>query len=232
MSPPPARRRAPRLSGEERIANILATARRMIREKGYEDVSMLEIAEEAGIVEGTIYRYFETKKALLEKVAEEWFTEHLSEETDLSSIRGTWNRLRHLVWRGLDITRREPVLSRYLLTELRSSAGFRSSPFFNLNRKFTSQIRRLCAEAISSGEFRNDVSTSVVRDMIFGCIEHQTWAYLRNEGTLDIDKTADGITTVIYRGMAVPEGTMKALAAPIRRLETLGERIERLARPA
>ena len=38
--------------------------------------------------------------------------------------------------------------------------------------------------------------------MIFGAIEHQAWAYLRGEGDLATEQTTEGITTVIYRGMA------------------------------
>ena len=43
----------------------------------------------------------------------------------------------------------------------------------------------------------------LLRDLIFGGIEHQAWAYLRGEGDFSIDGTTEGITTVIYRGMAV-----------------------------
>ncbi|MFW2829422.1 TetR/AcrR family transcriptional regulator [Sphingomonas sp. ID0503] len=222
----PVRRRASRLSSEQRIANILSIAREVIRERGYEDLSMAEIAAKAGVVEGTIYRYFETKRDLLVRVAEDWFSEHLNRDPNLPSIKGTWNRLRHLVWRALEITKREPVLTRFLLTELRPSASYRSSPFFDLNRRFTGEIRSLCQGAIAAGEFQSDVSPSLLRDMIFGCIEHQTWAYLRNEGDFDINETADGITNVIYRGMIVTVGKFGDLDRQVARLTTLGDRLE------
>jgi hypothetical protein len=38
--------------------------------------------------------------------------------------------------------------------------------------------------------------------MVYGAVEHRTWAFLRNEGDFDIEKTADGITELIYRGLA------------------------------
>jgi hypothetical protein len=65
--------------------------------------------------------------------------------------------------------------------------------------------------------------------MIYGCIEHRTWAFLRNEGDFDLEQTADGITDIIYRGLAVTPGETDPLAATVRRLETVADRLERLA---
>jgi len=55
---------------------------------------------------------------------------------------------------------------------------------------------------MAAGEFRRDVSVSLLRDMVFGCIEHSTWKFLRGEGDFAIDEVADGIATLIVRGMA------------------------------
>ena len=55
---------------------------------------------------------------------------------------------------------------------------------------------------MAAGEFRHDVSVSLLRDMVFGCIEHSTWKFLRGEGDFAIDEVADGIATLIVRGMA------------------------------
>jgi hypothetical protein len=59
--------------------------------------------------------------------------------------------------------------------------------------------------------------------MIFGCIEHQTWSFLRREGDFKIDEVADSIVNVVYRGMA---------AAPVAgddRFERALDRLEKAA---
>ena len=63
-------------------------------------------------------------------------------------------------------------------------------------------MRHVLADAVARGDFRDDVDVDLLRDMIFGGIEHRSWAYLRGEGDFSIDRVTDGITTVIYRGMA------------------------------
>jgi TetR/AcrR family fatty acid metabolism transcriptional regulator len=186
------------------LADIMAAARVVIAEKGYENILLSDIAQQAGVADGTLYRYFSNKRDLLIRVAEDWFEEQLAEHSELASVRDTRNRLRHLVWRALMVTRQQPALSRFLLTEIRPDPNFRSTRLFELNRRFTAEIRAVCKEAIENKEFRDDVSASLLRDMVFGCIEHRTWAFLRGEGDFSVDEVADGITNVIYRGMAAP----------------------------
>src|ERR1700737_4967970 len=82
-----------RLAYDERFTAILAAARIVLADKGYEKTVIADIAREAGIVEGTIYRYFKNKRDLLVKVAEIWFAEKLSEDSHLASIPGTRNKL-------------------------------------------------------------------------------------------------------------------------------------------
>ncbi len=226
----PGRKPATRLSYDRRMADILAAARVIIAEKGYENTLLSDIAQQAGVADGTLYRYFESKQDLLIRVAEDWFDEQLSEYSQLASIRGTWARLRHLVWRALMVTRNQPSLSRFLLTEIRPDPNYRSTKLFMLNRRFTAEIRDLCADAIAQGEFRDDVSASLLRDMVFGCIEHQTWAFLRGEGDFSEDVVADGITNVVYRGMAAPaagDPQDQALSQVVARLEKVAAKLEK-----
>jgi TetR/AcrR family fatty acid metabolism transcriptional regulator len=226
-----ARKSASRLPFDDRLGDIMAAARAVLTEKGYEKVTIADIAERAGVVEGTLYRYFANKRDLLVKVALAWFGEQLTEPSHLESIEGTRSKLRHLAWRTLTIIQREPVLARYMLMELRPDPGYRQSPFFELNKRFTSDVLRVCQDAIATGEFRDDVSASMLRDMLFGAIEHRTWAFLRGEGRISIGEVADGIATVIYRGMlAEPRPAASAgagdLDSVVERLELVAKKLE------
>ena len=49
---------------------ILEAALRVFSRKGFNGATTSEIAREAGVAEGTIFRYFETKKDLLLKAAD------------------------------------------------------------------------------------------------------------------------------------------------------------------
>jgi TetR/AcrR family fatty acid metabolism transcriptional regulator len=93
-----------------------------------------------------------------------------------------------------------------------------------LNRRFTHEIVEVCRQATDRGEFRSDVSPTLLRDMFFGCIEHRTWAFLRGEGDFSVEKVADGVADVIYRGMAVSSrepSDLDVMAARVERIESL-----------
>jgi TetR/AcrR family fatty acid metabolism transcriptional regulator len=217
-----------RLPPSRRTAEILAAARVVIAERGYEATSMLAIAQHAGVVEGTLYRFFKTKEELMLRVAEEWLQELLLEDFGLASICGTWNRLRHLIWRALHLMRTQPVVSRFVLIEMRPMPAYRSTNLFKLTRRFTADVREVCEAAVQSGEFRGDVSPSLLRDMIFGCIEHQTWSFLRREGDFNVDEVADSIANVVYRGMtAVPIASDDRLERAVKRLEKAAADLEK-----
>jgi AcrR family transcriptional regulator len=62
----PARgRRAPRVSGDDRERAILATAERLLEDRGLHEISIDDLARGAGISRPTFYFYFESKEAVL-----------------------------------------------------------------------------------------------------------------------------------------------------------------------
>ena len=232
MPPPRTRPTTRRLPRDERISKIMSVTRAMLAEKGHNNLVTTEVAERCGISEATIYKYFDSKRDLLIKVAEQWFDEMLREDHRSVSGRGTLEALRQLVWRNLSMVRREPALTRFVLLDLRPDPAYRSMSIFELNRRFTAQVAEVLREGVQTGELRDDVPIHLLRDMIFGCIEHQTWAYLRGEGDFSVDDVTDGIATVIFRGMRAETTTPKAggeqeLGDVVRRLERVAVRLEK-----
>jgi|SRR6185437_910399 len=198
-----ARRQVNRLPPERRIEDILSAARDVFTERGYHEALISDIAERAGIVEGSIYRFFANKRDLLVKTVEHWYEDMLvHDEEQFRGITGTANRIRFIVYHHLATIRREPALSRLVFQELRPDPGYRDTRLFQLNQAYTQRIVDVVKAAMTAGEFSADISPSLVRDMIYGAVEHRTWAFLRNEGDFDIEATANGIAELIYRGLA------------------------------
>jgi AcrR family transcriptional regulator len=213
---------ATRLSREERAADILKHARTVFCEKGYTDTLVSEIAERAGVVEGSVFHYFPTKRELLIKSVEQWYTGLIWDyDQRLESITGTWNRLRFMIWGHLNVMHEEPEMTKLIIEEIRPGREYRETAIFELNRNYTRRTLGIIEEGRKSGEFRDDVPDYVVRAMIYGGVEHCAFAFLRGQGDFSTDASADAITDVIYRGLA-KEGINEAnaLGGPISQIES------------
>ncbi|WP_428248524.1 TetR/AcrR family transcriptional regulator [Ferrovibrio sp.] len=210
------RKRASRLPRERREADILEAARTVFRLRGYEAASISEIAERAGVVEGSIYRYFQNKRALLVRVIEDWYSGMIEEDSHLlASVTGIRNRLRYIIWHHLKALHDEPGLSSLVFLEFRPDPQYRKTTIYTLNRRYTARATAVVRDAMQSGEFRSDVPPGLVRDLIYGCVEHHTWAFLRGEGGFDIEAVADSITDLVYRGLAASPAQTSAQEAPL-----------------
>jgi AcrR family transcriptional regulator len=223
----PTRATSRRLPRDQRMATIMQTARAVLRERGSEQFLTSEVAERCGVSEGTIYKYFATKRELLIQVAEAWFEEFLVEEQPSSRERPLRDRLLRVVWHNLSLIRRERALTRFVLMELRSDPNYRTMRIYELNRRIAAQVMDVVEDGVKRGELRDDVPLKLIRDMIFGAIEHQTWAYLRGEGDFSAEDSAEGITDIVYRGIAKQSQSSPA-RMPARMDNTLA-RIERAA---
>lgn len=73
----PARRS--RLPRAQRVGDILAAARQVFAEHGFAAASIAEIASKAGVAEGTIYKFFDSKRHLVVSVIESWYDDMLAE---------------------------------------------------------------------------------------------------------------------------------------------------------
>src|SRR5882762_1515681 len=199
----PAHREGSRLSREERAADILKHARLVFCEKGYTDTLVSEIAERAGVVEGSVYHYFPTKRDLLIKTVERWYSGLISGyDQRLQLIQGTWNRLRFMIWGHLHAIHEEPEMAKLIISEIRPGPEYPDTVIFALNRDYTRRTLGIIDDAVASGEFRPDVPRDIVRAMIYGGVEHHAFGYLRGEGDFSADDAADAITDLIYRGLA------------------------------
>jgi AcrR family transcriptional regulator len=214
---------ARRLPRDQRVATIMQTARSVLRDRGSEQFLTSEVAERCGISEGTIYKYFATKRDLLIQVAEAWFEEFLTEEPPSSQQQPVRHRLLHVIWNQLSLIRRERALTRFVLMELRADPNYRHMRIYELNRKIAAQVMDVVNDGIERGDLRDDIPSKLIRDMIFGAIEHQTWAYLRGEGDFSVEDSAAGITEIIFRGIGKHPGAVDD------RMNTILARLEEIA---
>jgi len=225
-----ARRTPTRLPRARREHDILAAARAVFCERGYAEAGVAEIAARAQVVEGTLYKYFDSKRVLLERVLEGWYEGLLADYArHLPGIRGTRARLRYVIWRHLRTVRDDTPLARLVFLEVRAHDDYPGSALHALNRRYTGLLGSVLTEGVAAGELRADVPARVVRDMVYGGLEHLSWRHLTGRGRLDIDREADDMLRLLWDGIAAPEPAIPDPDHILAGLQTQVMRLERVA---
>jgi AcrR family transcriptional regulator len=225
-------RRRTRRPRAEREAEILASARQVFSEKGYGAAAVGEIAERAGVVEGTVYSYFESKRALLISVMKCFFEELISDtESGLRAVRGTENQLRFVIRRHLETFTSDLGLCRVIIREARPDVALYDEAILELNRRYTGIALGVLEEGVENGSLRKNIVPGVIRDLIYGGIEHAVWRFVFTNGELEIGMLSDQLADAILGGiMANPQKEASPESVPdldtVIRLERAVARLE------
>jgi TetR/AcrR family transcriptional regulator, fatty acid metabolism regulator protein len=183
---------------------ILAAATRVFAEKGYSSASITDIAREAEISDGLIYKYFANKRDLLERVLTVFYENTIADlETKVGKGRSFDERLYILVSEHLRVFVADNDLCRLFISEVRTASDYRGSAIQQLNRRYTSILLKIVDQGIADGEIQTDVDPRLIRDMLFGAIEHSSWRHVRGIRPLDVPRIARAMTDILLNGLAV-----------------------------
>jgi len=220
--------------GADTRREILEAARRAFGDRGYDRTSMAEIAAQVGVVEGALYKHFPGKRELLLEATRAYLAPRFdATRQQLVGVTGTRNRLRFVIFRHLREFIDDPGICRLVIQEIRASDDYIKSALRTLLRSHTELLVGILEDAATAGELREGVQPAVVRDLVFGGIEHLAFRVLRRSGTIDADGLADELTELIMRGVQLPEepradaDETRALRLQIDRLTSIVETLER-----
>lgn len=210
---------------DHRPQEILVAARRLIEDEGAAATSMARIAKLAGVSEATVYKYYESKQDLVNHVLTEWaqpFVERLASE--LRHIAGLRARLTLIAMRFLRSMEETPKLHRVFYQELRWS-NYRGTPLHKLNHEFAQSVVMTIDAAIKSGEIRQDVDPAMLRDMLFGGLEHIAIRTSFVGKAIDVDAAASSYVDLMLSGLLVKPAET-SMSDELTRLAGLIDRLE------
>src|SRR3546814_19125941 len=96
-----------------------------------------------------------------------------------------------------------------MFREVRGESDYHGSGLHAMNRQYTQFLVVVIEEGRASGEFRADLPTALLRDMVYGATEHHSWNYVCGRGALDIDTLADQITSILCDGISRAGGKLE-----------------------
>ena len=82
---------------------------------------------------------------------------------------------------------------------------------FNVLRGYVAPLVDALQEAQRTGELREDVPVRLMRDMVFGAMEHVLWGFVASGRKPELDATAQQLTDVFMDGFAARPAPWQAL---------------------
>jgi TetR/AcrR family fatty acid metabolism transcriptional regulator len=187
---------------QDRYDAIVEAAKSAFSEKGYEATSIADIARTAQISDGLVYRYFRNKRELLYEVLKKFYERILLDlETQAFEHDAFPARLEALIRRHLQVFVADTDLCRLFISEVRTASDYEGSSIQELNRQYTSVLIRIVRDAVKAGEVRPHVNPRLLRDVLFGAIEHLAWRHVKGKGQLRVTQTARDLTLMLTSGI-------------------------------
>ncbi len=189
---------------QDRRDSILAAARAAFAQAGFERTSIADIARAAGVSDGLVYRYFANKRDLLNAVLTEFYERTMVDLDAIAEREAPFRtKLHDLIHRHIEAFVVEADACRLFIAEVRTAADYQGSAIQQLNRRYTSILVRIIDAGIAAGEVRADIDKRLIRDVIFGAVEHRAWAAV-NGRALDMEATSRGLVDLLCHGLMAP----------------------------
>ena len=183
---------------------IVRALKSLLVEKEFSAITTAEIAKSAGVTEALIYKYFKDKRDLLHQVLSEYLEQYRSQMgQDLKGIKGTFNKLRKLIWSHINVYATNRVFAKILLIEVRNYPDYYKSETYIRVKDYSNIVLKIIEEGIRDGEIRNDVPARLIRHSILGSIEQVCLSGITFGKEINPDDLTEQICEIIFKGIAI-----------------------------
>ena len=188
--------------GTSKRERILRAAVDVFADYGYFNAKVAQIAKAAGVADGTIYLYFESKEDVLITIFREHTRSYLqSLERDLSTISRPEERMRVAILHHLETLGRDRALAIVSQVELRHSLKFLSLFSQQEVRDYLNVIRKVVEHGQEEGAFRRNVHPQLAAKAIFGVLDEMVTSWMLSEKDYDLAAQSEQVADLILTGL-------------------------------
>ena len=189
---------------EEKYQRILTASMEVFARKGFAESKISEIAQVAGVGDGTIYLYFKNKDDLLISLFESKLEEiNQGLRESLSGIIEPKAQLKAIIDFQLGLALNSVELAALVTIELRRSQKFMKEYAKEQLAEYLDQWNTVLEAGQKSGDFRADFSTNVFKFIMFGSLDHVIglWVSNPNRSREDLVEVGRQLTDAMMRAV-------------------------------
>ncbi len=188
-----------------RRSEIVRAAVEVFAERGYFAARMREVAERAGVADGTLYLYFKGKEDLLVSILEEYAEAFLVRaRRDCEELDDPRAKLRRIVERHLVSMQNDRALAHVFQIELRHTRRFLRQVARGKVAEYLNLLQEVVNEGRTRGVFRRDVPPELAARAIFGALDEQVTAWVLARRPVDLGGQVEPLLKILLAGLAPP----------------------------
>ena len=176
-------------------------------ERGFHLARIRDIAQRAGVADGTIYLYFRNKEEILLSIFEEKMDLLLQGVQDaLADLTDPSEQLRAFARFHFGQVERNQAVAEVLQVELRLSNKFLKEYRPHKLWAYLGVLAAILERGKAAGRFDPQVDPFVLKWSFFGALDElaMQWVLAKPERRFDIDTAARQVADTFLRGIAIP----------------------------
>ena len=189
---------------EDTRTKILQAALQLFARRGYDGTTTKDLAKSAGVAEGTLFRYFANKKAILIEVATAGWVDILSDLLTELSEMGSYKAVSQVMRRRMINLHKNSDLLRVCFIEAQYHPELKESIQTEVINKMTEVAEAFFETAMSKGIYRQ-MNPKIVAKVFLGIF---AIAGFSDETIIDpnaspqaMQEMAEGISDIFLRGV-------------------------------
>ncbi len=201
-NPKPAKAPTADEKAQAKSALILRGAIEVFARSGYFNAKVTEVAQAAGVADGTVYLYFKNKDDLLVSIfntAMEDFNARAKKE--LVEISDPCAQLRHFARLHFESLEADPELAVIFQIEFRHSTKFMAQFSETMLSDYLKHLREILERGQQQGVFRADFNPKIVSKVIFGALDETVTNWVLSHHKFKLTPLVDPVMDVFLKGI-------------------------------
>ena len=174
----------------------------MFAQRGFHNSRVADVADRAGVADGTIYLYFKNKEELLMTAinsAFDGFMKHA--RTEMAAIDSPIDKLRRLAFLHMEALGSNRDLAIVLQMELRQSVRFMEAFSHHQMVEYFGLVRECIREGQQKGLLRPELHEKIAANCFFGALDEMVTSWVLADHEYPLSQAAETVANIILKGL-------------------------------
>lgn len=195
-----------RAPNNQKYETILRAATKVFARHGFFNSTVADIAQVAGVADGTVYLYFKNKDDILVSIFNHSMDDVLAAiRREIANIQDPISKLRRVAAMHLERLGSDRDLAVVFQVELRHSTKFMEQFSATKVAEYLELIRRLIEEGQKKGAVRRDIDSMIASKVLFGALDEMATNWMLSSKKHPLPAAAEPIFEIFFRGIAAEE---------------------------